>query len=234
LILNRLKELEERNKELEKNAISEVVHAEDKIRERIGSELHDSVGQLLTSVLISFRKIDKKIHTISGDADLIADMDRATKLLNTTINEVRAISHDLMPSVIYLFGLVDSIHDLADTLRLTSSKEISFSTNLAVKLDAFLECSVYRIVQEAVNNSLKYSSCNSISIQMMVCEDILTVVIEDDGVGFDMESVDLKRHVGLTTMKHRAVAMNGSFEVDTAPGKGVVITVEVPLKHYSK
>jgi signal transduction histidine kinase len=223
-----------RQKELEEKSISEVIQAEDKVRERIGHELHDSVGQMLTSVLLSLNMIDKKIQQLSGYEDVHNHLDKATALLNKTINEVRTISHNLMPAAISLFGLINSVNDLVETLRISTDKKIGFYTNLEDKLDSTLESSLYRIIQEAVNNSLKYGAAQSISIQIIVNDEKLVLLIEDDGAGFELDTVDSKRHLGLVTMKHRATGMNGTFEVDTAPGKGTAITVQVPVKYSLK
>ncbi len=187
-------------------------------RKRLARELHDGLGQMLNALKLQLAR-----ENVTGNY---------RQTLDEIIGEVKRMNNNLMPLVLEDFGLEAGIRQLVERLQPSTAAEVYFFSDLKERRFASaLEVGVYRVVQEAVGNALKYAEATHISVQVTHNEQSLLVMVEDDGKGFDLEAVRQTGAggYGLLNMKFRTEALGGKFEVSSQAGNGCVVTVELPL-----
>ncbi len=210
--------------------IATILETEDKERKRIAEELHDGLGQTLTTAALNLNSLRKMSQQLD-DKDQ-QKLNNAITFLNQTISELRNISHNLMPKAIEDFGYAPAVENMLTAIREASGIDIDFINNHhEQRLPATTELNLFRITQEALNNSLKHAAPTQITVQLMNYEDVVILTIEDDGKGFDKSLAnDINSSFGLNSMRNRASAMGGSIHLESNPNRGTLITVEVPKK----
>ncbi len=222
----------ERERELELLAGARV-NAQEEERRRIAREIHDSLGQMLTAIKFNV-EILEDAASLQGDEDRRRTAD-IKGLLDTAMNEAREISYNLMPSVLVDFGLAPALRLLCDQF----SKRNNLAVNVHVqgvseRLDPGIEVGLYRIAQEALNNVAKHAAASEVNVQLIGDSRSLRLVIDDDGKGFHAQGFDQRiargHGMGLVSMRQRAASFSGMFTLDSSPGRGTEIIVEVPLK----
>ncbi|MEZ5002479.1 MAG: PAS domain S-box protein [Chitinophagales bacterium] len=216
--------------ESNKKVMESIIETENLERTRIATTLHDSIGQNLTSLHLMLGSIAKS-ETI-GEADL-NNVKKAIKIAKDTILETRQISHNLMPKYISRFGLLASIDNLVQDLNATNSGiEFTLYSNFTDDiLSISIQIAIYRIIQEAVNNILKYSKAEHVYIQLVKHGNIITVLIDDDGCGFDINTVEHQESLGLKSIKNRANSISAELEIDTMPDRGTTISLQLTLNN---
>lgn len=216
-------ELERRGKEIQKEMTAAVIKAQESERAQLGQELHDNVNQVLTTVKL----YNEMLHDGLGEPkDLIA---KSIHHLQSSINEIRSISKRLSAPTLGHISLQDSIKELVESINLIRRVNIIYTIDGYVNTIASQEVhlAVYRIVQEQLNNILKYADASFASIEVALKDNTLLLVIRDDGRGFDV--YQKKEGIGITNMKSRAENLDGSFHIESAPGQGCLIKVSIPL-----
>lgn len=199
------------------------IDGQEKERLEIGKELHDNLGQQLTTVKL-FLDLAK-----SSESDQAMEMiNLASKGVNDLINEVRAMSRSLVPPTLRDLGFVDAINDLLDSLRPAKKINIEFSYPEMEDdvLNDQLKLALYRIIQEQVNNILKHASADKVIITLDVKGEAITLSIKDDGVGFDTMSV--KKGIGIMNIRNRVELLGGSVQINSAPGEGCEVLLMLP------
>ncbi|MGE5398857.1 MAG: PAS domain S-box protein [Ignavibacteriales bacterium] len=201
-------------------------------RTRISRELHDSIGQILSAVKFNLEIFEKTES--SGNKHIST----ARELITKTGVELKKIIYSLHPTALDHYGLIPALNQLCGEFRTNSSVGLDFYTNgeqcsRQDKLDKKTELYIYRIVQEALNNSLKHSQCTKAEVIVNFTHDSLMVTVRDNGVGFDYTG-DTRNHTGnpvfgIINMKERAEALNGDFQLCTSPGNGTEITIIIPV-----
>jgi hypothetical protein len=208
-----------------------IINGQEKERKRIAAEIHDGIGQMLTSLRMKLEQIEDRSTTPDPEVVMVNNM------LSKLITETRRICSDLMPSVLEDFGLRSAIDDLVKSVKDTDRKmEVLVDANIRVSpLSRELEMSVYRILQEGLNNVVKHSQASLVEIYVDTSDDYLNMMIKDNGKGFyfnnhQLHLKDLARKMnGIRGMKERAELLNGAFNISTEPGKGTIIQLEIPL-----
>ncbi len=211
------------NKQQELTA-REVIQAEERERRRIAADLHDGVGQLLSASLLNMNGLFQKLG-ISTESDTLAHNTLA--LVTESYDELRQISHQMMPNTLLKVGLASAVKDMV--LRIDQSKmAISLETiGLNERLDEEVETVLYRVIQESVNNVIKHAGATKLNIQLIKDEDGVSITIEDNGKGFDPKL--LKGGIGLKNMQSRVQFHKGTIDIDSFPGKGTLVAVHIPL-----
>lgn len=207
------------------------VEAQEEERRRIARELHDSFGQMLTAIKFNIEILEDLIPKDSPDYKRIED---TKNLLDTTMAEAREIAYNLMPSVLEDFGLAPALQLLCDQFSQRNSIKVEYrSHGLTARLDPTLEVSLYRIVQEALNNIAKHAEAKEASVQVIRHASGIRLTIEDSGKGFDpsadARSINERRGMGLVSIRERVASFQGTVMIDSAPNAGTTIVVDISL-----
>lgn len=199
------------------------IDGQEKERREIGKELHDNIGQQLTTTKLL---LEMAAATPSGESARMLQL--ASKSVNDLIDEVRSISRSLTPPTLGDLGLVDSIFDLVETICMATQCSFQFQhQNFAeYGVPNNMQLMLFRIVQEQLNNIFKHAQPKEVSILLKNNEGPLELHIKDDGIGFDPAQVKLG--LGLTNIKNRAELFGGKVLVESSPGKGCCLKIIIP------
>lgn len=217
-------------KELENNmqlqSMQSMIDGQESERERIAQDLHDSLGGLLSTIKLRF---DKLVHEqkITGQESYTKLYD----LIDTACDEVRNISNDLKPGSLEKLGLIEAIRDLLNRYIHDHGPNIIFQYFGFEKpgtIDSNTALNIYRIIQELVNNSIKHANCKEIFVQLSKSAYEMTISVEDDGKGFDAETV--KRGMGLENIRSRINYLKGEFNIESSDNQGTLFLVQIPIR----
>jgi two-component system, NarL family, sensor kinase len=211
-----------------KTAYARLEGQEDE-RKRVAQDLHDRIGVMLSTVKLYFSPLDSKLNEIQQENRL--QYEKATNLLDEACQEVRRISHDMSSPVLTNLGLEAELNVLASRIEEARSMKVNVLTHgLKERLDGNIEVKLYRIIQELVANTLKHAHATEVNIQLNCFEGMLNVMVEDNGTGFDPAQVRLKgKGMGLGNVASRVNDLHGTFEIDSKPGKGTTVMIDIPL-----
>lgn len=216
-------------KELENNmqlqSMQSLIDGQESERERIAQELHDSLGGLLSTIKLRFDKLvhDQKIMEKE-------DFTKLHNLIDAACGEVRSISNDLKPGSLEKLGLLEAIKDLLNRYKLEQGPEIIFQYfgfNYPGTIDSNVALNIYRVIQELVNNAIKHAKCKEIFVQISKSINEMTITVEDDGIGFDAETV--KKGMGLENIRSRVNYLRGEFNIESSDNQGTLFLVLIPL-----
>ena len=224
----KLAAVEKHHKEQEAFA-RQLIETEEGERQRIANELHDSLGQNLLVIknilLVKMQKAQIEGKSLSDTSELVSQ----------TLQEVRSISHNLRPHQLDQLGITKTIKSLVN--QLNDSTEINITAKIDdIKdvLDTKAEISLFRIIQECFNNIIKHSHAKNANILIQHLPEFIKVSVKDDGKGIDQLEMkkleELGHGFGLYGMKSRAHVFDWIYEIHSAPNKGTVITLLIPLK----
>lgn len=208
---------------------TKLINAQEDERRNVARELHDEVGQVLMAIKVELAVAQRAIEAAGGPAHLLRD---AEALTNGALHTVRDLSHLLHPSLLDDLGLTAAI----DWYLRGFGKRHGLRVDLLhERMDERLvpetEAAVYRIVQEALTNVAKHAQATACRIYLQRLPNTLLITIEDDGTGFDAEAVEragARRGLGLIGIRERVVQLQGTVRLESAPGKGTRLTVELP------
>jgi len=213
----------------QKQVTQATLDAQEAERREIGKELHDNIGQQLTTIKL-FLDMAKSNATDSG----VEMINMALKSVMDVINEIRFMSRSLIPHTLKDLGLVDSIMELTDSFSLAQSLTIHFDCK-AFKEDRIPEnqkLTLFRIVQEQLNNIVKHAAAKNIHIHLKnAVQNAVVLEINDDGQGFDPQTV--QKGLGFTNICNRAELFGGKGEVVSIPGQGCYVKVTMPVGQSS-
>ncbi|MEL6557626.1 MAG: sensor histidine kinase [Bacteroidota bacterium] len=201
-----------------------IIRGQDTERKRISLELHDSVGQKLIAVKYMLA-LSKMTQDFSKFQELNDTMDKI-------IEEIRTITHNLSSRIVTEIGLENSIAQLLNecTKAIKSSEKFIFDIPESLQLSDDMTKMIYRIVQEALSNAMKYSSANEISLSIKYQNKQIIINIIDNGVGFDV-SQQTKAGIGLQNIRQRVSFLNGFFKIDSKVSVGTHLKVKIPVKN---
>lgn len=199
-----------------------MVLGEENERKRVAKDLHDGIGVLLTSVKLRLSNFQDKVEAKDDFKNSLEQIDNAC-------TEVRRISHNMVPASLTKLGLQEAILDLLDNVR--ASTDIVIEEALDYKEGAYDESKevlIYRVVQELINNSLKYAQPKKVSVSMSKSKQDYLLTYSDDGKGFEKSKVNFG--LGLRSIASRIDILKGKFTYDSTPGEGAVFNITIP--HY--
>jgi two-component system, NarL family, sensor histidine kinase DevS len=214
------------SRRVSRDAMRQVVQAQELERNRLARELHDETGQALTSILLGLKGLEQAVEGDDG-RNAVASL---RELVVSTLQDVRRLAVELRPSALDDFGLVPALERLAEVHREQSGVTVDVEAHVgAERLPQEVETTLYRIVQEALTNVAKHADASRISIVVTRKANAVTVVVEDDGTGFDPSNTQADR-LGLAGMRERIGLLGGRLAVESAPSSGTTIAAEVPLR----
>ena len=208
-----------------RNIEKKLVYLQEKEKERIAKDLHDGIGQSITATKFSLMALLKNLQIPEEDKKNIKEVVEQTDGLT---KELRAISFDLMPSVLKDYGLKAVVLKTIKNINENSSIKIIFNYECTIeRFNENIEIGMYRIIQEALNNAIKHSNANIIHIELIQeSNQYIKLTITDNGVGFNTSKVEEGQ--GLRNMKQRTTLLEGSFHINSAAKLGTQIIIEVP------
>ena len=219
----RIRELEQTQKIIALNAM---MQGQEEERRRVAKDLHDGLGGLLSSIKHHFRAVSEQSQQLNA----LPVYQKTNTMLDEAHEEVRRIAHNMMPDALAKLGLVAAIEDLAESYRGANALQISvqhFDWN--ERLEETLEINLFRIVQELLQNIAKHAQATQVFIQLSQFDDTLTMTIEDNGIGFDLSKAKTNGGIGLKSMESRVAYLGGTMTVETAPDKGVLTIIQIPI-----
>jgi len=208
-----------------RDALQRVVEGQETERRRLARELHDETGQALTSILLGLRAVEDA----ASPNDVTTAIGDLRDLVVATLQDVRRLAVQLRPKALDDFGLVPAVERLTQTFSETSGVAVDLEAQLGdERLPTEVETTLYRVVQEGLTNVVKHADATRVSILLVRRHGSATAVIEDDGSGFEPGTAPGGR-LGLEGMRERAELHDGHLTVETSPGAGTTLVVEVPL-----
>lgn len=212
--------------------LEQFVTLQEEERRRIARDLHDEIGQSLTSVLMGLRAVDNVVTERAVHRKL-ADL---RGIVNQAVQEVRRIANGLRPAALDHLGLTSALQRLAEDVSEKRGFRVEVETDLKQeeRLPSAVQTAVYRIVQEALTNAARHAQARRIAISVKRRDDSLHLEVEDDGRGFS-EGVEQRLagrgpHLGLVGMAERTALLDGQFAVRSHPGRGTRIRATFPLR----
>jgi PAS domain S-box-containing protein len=203
-----------------------VTRAQEEERIRIARELHDDTAQSLALLLLGLRKVAEAqtLDAARGCArELRVHIARA-------IGEVRRIARGLRPADLDTLGLAEALRRLAAELCEDHDIEVDVEVSgLDTPLPPPIEIALYRIAQEALSNACKHAAASTISVVARRSDASVRLIVEDDGLGFSVDSPPKNRRLGLQGIRERALLLGGELTIESCPGKGTTLYVSVPL-----
>ena len=223
---------QQRTQDLQRFAAS-IQQAQEEERRRISRELHDDLSQRLSGMALGIQVLEDRVPVRS--AGIQAKLKVLKAQIDAMITEVRRISSNLRPTSLDDFGLLTALQLLCKERETTSGFKIAFQADAVVaeRHDVHLEIAVYRIVQEALTNAAKHANAKNVRVQLKQEDRAFVLAVEDDGRGFDESAMQARkrteRGLGLVSMKERSEHFGGTFRIQSMPGKGTRVEVEIPL-----
>lgn len=212
----RIKDLEQEKKLIAAKALLE---GETTERTRLAKDLHDGLGGMLSATKL---KIAHMKGNLTIPEEHVPAFNMALDMLDGSIRELRRVAHNLMPESLMKYGLNPALTDFCNGIE----KVHYYFFGSDRRLDDKLEVAIYRIVQELVNNALRHSEAEQINVQLILESNRASVVVQDDGKGFDTALVEEGNNGGLQNIRFRVASFGGRIDFISAPGKGTEVTVE--------
>lgn len=207
---------------MQQKMISSIIETEEKERSRIARDLHDGIGPLLSTIKLYIQWLSKP-DSITEKEDIAA---QAESTLDEAINSVREISNNLSPNILTHYGLKTAVESFCKKINNTNGLKINYTIKTPPELKKEIEIMLYRIINESINNTLKYASAKNIDIEVDHVESLLAMVYKDDGKGFPVKEVLASpKGMGLLNMKHRVETMGGNITLWSQPNQGMRISI---------
>jgi len=205
----------------------QVVREED--RKQVARDLHDQIGQILTSVKMDMTWMIR--HLPASEIDIMSRLNESIQMINDGVKAVRAICSGLRPGVLDDLGLAAAIEWQASDFASRNDIECHVSVPpVDLHLDGDRATAAFRIFQECMTNVIRHAQATSVNITLCQAEENIQLIVEDDGVGFrESDLLNSLGSLGLLGMKERAQFCGGDVEISSSPGKGTTVTVRVPL-----
>jgi PAS domain S-box-containing protein len=206
-----------------------LMEAQEKERRRIARELHDDIGQRIAILAGLLEMLQEPTSSPHKDARKLVE--EASKSLSEIASDVQGISHRLHSSKLEYLGIAMAARGFCRELSVQQRVEIDFRyDNIPRDLPTEVSLCLFRVLQEALQNAVKYSGVRKFSAELRATSDEIELIVSDSGVGFDKDQTLAHQGLGLISMRERAQMVDGYFEIDSEPGKGTSIHVRVPLQ----
>lgn len=207
-----------------------LVEVQETERRHIARELHDEAGQSLTSLMVGLRLLEREADSPAAVLARAAELKRMT---DSVLENLHRLAMDLRPASLDHVGLVAALSQYVERFDRQHSpalvaqfKAVGFEGGQ--RLPSLVETTLYRIVQEALTNVVKHAQASHLDVLMKCRDGRVIIVVEDDGVGFDFSSALQNHHLGLLGMRERAEMLGGCLTLESTPGSGTTLYVEVP------
>lgn len=207
----------------------QIIQAQEEERKRISRDIHDGPAQMLANVLIRSGLIEKT-YVEKGAPQAFRELTELKEMVRDALHEVRRIIYDLRPMALDDLGLVPTLRKYLSTIEeYGPGSALHFQHHGSEKrLDSNIEVSVFRLVQEAVSNAMKHGEAKDVWVKIEWLDDIVNIIIKDNGKGFDQNEVK-EKSFGLIGMRERIGLLKGEMKIISSLGQGTTILFRIPL-----
>ncbi len=207
-------------------ATEAVLKGEEQERTRLAKDLHDGLGGMLSGIKYSFNAMKGNLIMTPENAQAF---ERSMDMLDSSIKEMRRVAHNMMPEALVKFGLDAALKDFCNDIKQSGAIKLSYQS---IGLDKepvpqATAITVYRIVQELINNSIKHSGATEVLVQVSKENNRLNVTVEDDGKGFDVNILKHAKGIGWANIQNRVELLKGKLDVQSQPGSGTSVYIEI-------
>ncbi|MEO5564977.1 MAG: sensor histidine kinase [Chitinophagaceae bacterium] len=222
---------QQRIRELEKDkklvAVDSMLKGQEEERSRLAKDLHDGLGGLLSGVKFSLSNMkDNLIVT----PDNMAVFERSLDMIDTSIRELRRVAQNMMPEMLTKFGLDEALKDYCNTINATKLITVRYQSHGQLSgIDKSAEIIIYRIIQELLNNTMKHAGATEAFVQLIKEDSRLSVVVEDNGKGFDADLLENNKGAGWTNIRSRVEYLRGRLDLHSEKGKGTLVNIEFSI-----
>jgi signal transduction histidine kinase len=200
------------------------IDVQEREKQRLAADLHDDLGAILSAVRLNFSRISAQLDT--------PFVSETKEMIDIAITEVRKISHSLSPAVLEQFGLSRAVADMFHKIEQASGLDVELDIEDLEqnRLESKKEISLYRVLSELLNNTLKHSKADKIELRVYLKEDHLFCVYSDNGQGCDPDEIHKKGGMGLKNIESRMQVLEGSVTFESKPAEGMVVKMQIPVK----
>lgn len=219
---NKRKAQEQITQEKEKG-FKAIIEAQEEERSKIARELHDGVVQQIGSIILKSRNLfsGKKVIEEKDSNELLESLESSNQ-------ELRSISHQMMPRALKEFGIIPALNDLlASSLGFSNINYNLEHFNINTRLPQKVEVTIYRITQELINNIIKHSKATEVSVQLFNSNNNIILIVEDNGIGFVLKNT--KKGIGLLNISSRLDMVKGNVNFEPSPKSGTLVTIKIPI-----
>lgn len=208
--------------------VERIITAQEEERRRIARELHDGIGQIVTSLAVGLRSIEDE-GCVESTVPRVRILRQAA---STAVEDLRRIARGLRPSVLDDLGLYEALRQYARDYTLTQgiAVDLYIQGEEQPRPPGPVETALYRIVQEAMTNVAKHSAARHVGVVLNCGPSTISLVVEDDGCGFEVTGSKSAAGIGIASMRERAALLRGTVEIESSPGKGTAVYVRIPVK----
>ncbi|MEI7736015.1 MAG: sensor histidine kinase [Ferruginibacter sp.] len=207
-------------------ATEAVLKGEEQERTRLAKDLHDGLGGMLSGIKYSMNSMKGNLIMTPDNAQAF---ERSMDMLDSSIKEMRRVAHNMMPEALVKFGLNTALKDFCNDINQSGALKLNYQSigmdNSTI--DQTTSIAIYRIVQELINNTIKHAAAKKAIVQVTQSEDLLTLTVEDDGIGFDPVILQRVKGIGWSNIQSRVDFLKGTLDVQSGEGKGTSVHIEL-------
>lgn len=212
-------------KEKQLASVQSFIDGEEKERMRIAKDLHDGLNGLLAGTKLQFASLTDDIADKNKEKYLLA-----IKSLDNASGEVRRISHNMMPQELLRFGLIEALQSYFNSINTSGRLQIEFQHyGMENRIVQSIELVIYRIILELINNIIKHAKASEALVQLNRNEEVLSITVEDDGIGFDASTGEFKSGIGMQNLQSRVDFLDGELNIQSSQERGTFVYIEVQL-----
>jgi signal transduction histidine kinase len=207
-------------------ATEAVLKGEEQERTRLARDLHDGLGGILSGIKYSFNAMKGNLVMTPENTEAF---ERSMDMLDSSIKEMRRVAHNMMPEALVKFGLDVALKDFCNGINQSGVLKVNYQSigMEGTSLDQTTSITIYRIVQELINNTIKHAAAKTAIVQVSKANDIISITVEDDGKGFNPQILQGARGIGWNNIQSRIDYLKGRIDVRSNPGEGTSVQIEL-------
>jgi len=222
--------IDELETEKQLTATEAVLKGEEQERTRLAKDLHDGLGGMLSGIKFSLGNIKENLVMTPENANAF---ERSIDMLDSSIQEMRRVAHNMMPEILVKYGLDISLKELCTEMDTSGVLHVNYQSvgMHQTDIDQTTSVAIYRIVQELLNNTIKHANAKNVLVQLhhSAQEKLLAVTVEDDGNGFDTNLLNQSNGMGWLNIRNRVEFLKGKIDIQSSPGKGTSVMIEITI-----
>ncbi len=212
-------------KEKQLMSVEAMLKGQEEERSRLAKDLHDGLGGMLSGLKMSFSNLKENMKMDVANETVF---EKSLDHLDSTIAELRKVAHNLIPEALVKFGLKSALKDFCESMQLSGNRVIIYEQfGTERELGNIADINIYRIIQELLNNAVIHGTANQILVQLTKTPAKVLITVEDNGKGFNLNSLNTSHGIGLNNIKHRVNYFNGKTDIESKPAEGTTVNIEL-------